>query len=121
MHDAAIFQTALQPLTKLAQSNMDLLTKFAASPAVTSLAIHDAQKLFQQAQDSAMKLAQSSAFSGLMQGFIQNYTEFLAEMSHSASAMVSQGQAAFMQQANEATSTVVEVTQSSARRLRHAA
>jgi uncharacterized membrane-anchored protein YhcB (DUF1043 family) len=121
MQDAAIFQTALQPLTKLAQSNMELITKFAASPAVTSLAINDAQKLFQQAQDSAMKLAQSSAFAGLMQGFIQNYTEFLAEMSHGASAMFSEGQAAFMQQASEATSNVVAATQSGARRLRSAA
>lgn len=121
MQDAAIFQTALQPLTKLAQSNMELITKFAASPEVTSQAISDAQKLFQQAQESAMKLAQSHAFAGLMQGFMKNYTDFLAEMSHSATAMFSQGQAAFMQQANEATSNVVEVTQSGARRLRHAA
>ncbi len=120
MQDAAIFQSALQPLTKLTQSNMDLITKFAASPEVISQAINDAQKLFQQAQESAMKLAQSHAFAGLMQGFLKNYTDFLAEMSHSTTAMFSQGQAAFMRQANEATSNVVEATQSGARRLRAA-
>ncbi len=120
MQDAAIFQTALQPLTKLAQSNMELITKFAASPEVTSQATNDAQKLFHQAQESAMKLAQSHAFAGLMQGFMKNYTDFLTEMSHSATAMFSQGQAAFMQQASEATSNVVAATQSGGRRLRAA-
>jgi uncharacterized membrane-anchored protein YhcB (DUF1043 family) len=121
MQDAAIFQSALQPLTKLTQANMDLVTKFAGSPEVTSQAINDAQKLFQQAQESAMKLAHSQAFAGLMQGFMENYTEFLTEMSQSATAIFSQGHAAFMKQANEATSNVVEATHSGARRLRHAA
>lgn len=120
MQDAAVFQSALQPFTKLTQANMDLIAKFSASPEVTSQAINDAQKFFQQAQESAIKLAQSHAFSGLMQGVMKNYTEFLTEMSHSATAMFSQGQAAFMQQANEATSNVVGVTQSGARRLRAA-
>jgi len=121
MQDAAIFQSALQPLTTLTQANMDLITKFSASAEVTSQAISDAQKLFQQAQESAMKLAHSQAFAGLMQGFMKNYTEFLTEISHSATAIFSQGQATFMQQANEVTSNVVEATQSGARRLRHAA
>jgi uncharacterized membrane-anchored protein YhcB (DUF1043 family) len=121
MQDAAIFQSAMQPLTKLTQANMELISKFSASPEITAQAINDVQKLFQQAQDSAMKLAHSQALAGLMQGFMKNYTEFLAEMSHTATAMFSQGQAAFMQQANEATSNVVEVTQTGARRLRHAA
>ena len=121
MQDAAVFQSALQPLTKLTQANMDLITKFSASPEATSQAINDAQKLFQQAQESAMKLAQSQAFAGLMQGFMKNYAEFLTEMSQGATTLFNQGQAAFMQQANEATSNVVEATQSGARRLRHAA
>ena len=121
MQDAAIFQSAVQPLTKLTQSNMDLITKFSASPEVTSQAINDAQKLSQQAQESVMKLAHSQAFAGLMQGFMKNYTEFLGEMSHGATAIFSQGQMAFMQQANEATANVIETTQSGARRLRSAA
>ena len=121
MQDAAIFQSAVQPLTKLSQANMELISKFSSSPEVTSLAINDAQKLFQQAQESAMKLAHSQAFAGLIQGFMKNYTEFLNEMSHTATAFFSQGQASFMQQANEATSNVVEATQTGARRLRNAA
>ena len=101
------------PTTPLVQSG---ITKFSASPEVTSQAINDAQKLFQQAQESAMRLAHSHAFAGLMQGFMKNYTAFLTEMSHSAMAVLSQGQAAFMQQATEARSNVVD----GARRLRHA-
>ena len=120
MQDAAIFQSALQPLTKLMQANMELITKFSTSPEVTSQAVKDAQKLFQQAQESTMKLAQSHAFAGLMQGFMANYTDFLTELSHSATAMISQGQAAFMQQTSEATSNAVAATQTGARRLRAA-
>ncbi len=111
----------MQPLTKLAQANMELVSKFSTSPEVISQAINDAQKLFQQSQESAMKLANSQSFAELIQGFMKNYTEFLAEMSHSATAIFSQGQATFVQQANEATSNVVDATQSGARRLRHAA
>ena len=120
MQDTAIFQSALQPFTKLTQANMELVTRFAASPEVTSQAINDAQKFFQQAQQSAMSLAQSQAFAGMMQGFMKNYTEFLTEMGHSATAMFSQGQASFMQQASEATSNAVEAAQTGARRLRSA-
>ena len=121
MLDTSAVQSAMQPLQKLAQSNMDLLTKFYASPEVTSQAMSDFQKLFQQTQESAMKLAQSHAFAGMIQGFINNYTEFLTEMSQNATTIASQGQAAFMKQATEATSGAVEATQTGARRLRSAA
>ena len=121
MQDSAAIQSAMQPLTKLAQSNMELLSKFSASPEVISQAINDAQKLFQQSQDSAMKLANSQAFAGLIQGFMKNYTEFLTEVSQSATTIFSQGQATFMQQAQEATSNVVDAAQGGARRVRQAA
>ena len=120
MYDATAFQASLQPLTKLTQSNVELLTRFAVSPEVTAQAINDAQRLFQQAQESAMKLSQSHAFGALMQGFMTNYIEFCTDLSQSAMAMVSHGQAALMQQATEATSNAVAATQSGARRLRAA-
>ena len=101
------FQFAMQPIIKLAQANMELITRFSTSPEVISQAINDAQKLFHQSQESAMKLAHSKAFAGLMEGFIKNYIEFFAEMCHSATAIFSQGQATFMQQANEATSNIM--------------
>lgn len=121
MLDTNALQSAMQPLQKLAQSNMDLLTKFSASPEVTSQAMSDVQKLFQQTQESAMKLAQSHAFAGMIQGFIKNYTEFVSEVGQNVATIASQGQAAFMKQATETTSGAIEATQTGARRLRSAA
>ena len=121
MLDTSAVQSAMLPLQKLAQSNMDLLTKFSASPEVTSQAMNDIQKLFQQTQQSAMKLVQSHAFAGMIQGFIKNYTEFLTEVGQNVTTIASQGQVAFMKQATEATSGAIEATQTGARRLRSAA
>ncbi len=57
-----------------------------------------------------MTLVHSQAFAGPMQEFMKDYTEFLTEMGHSATALFSQGQATFMQQASEAASNAVEAT-----------
>ena len=121
MLDTSAVQSAMQPLQKLAQSNMDLLTKFSGSPEVTSQAMSDVQKLFQQTQESAMKLAQSHAFAEMIQGFIKNYTEFMTDLSQNVMTIASQGQAAFMNQATEATSGAIDATQTGAKRLRSAA
>ncbi len=120
MFDATIFQSALQPLQKLAQSNMGLITRFSTSPEVTSQAMSDAQKLFQQTQETVLKLVQSQAFAGMTQGFIKNYTEFLTEMSQGMTSMASQGQAAFMKQATDATTGAMAATQAGVQRLRSA-
>jgi hypothetical protein len=53
MQDTAALQTAMQPFVKLRQAYMELISKFSMSPEVTSQAIHDAQAIFQQAQESA--------------------------------------------------------------------
>ncbi len=107
-----------QPFVKLAQSNMDLLTRFSTSPEVTSQATANVGQMFQQASESAMKLMQSGAFAHMMQGMLKNYTEFLTELSQSGMAMMSQGQAAFTRQAQEATRGVVEATDIRSRRSR---
>ena len=120
MLDTTVLQSAMQPLQKLAQSNMDLLTRFYASPEVTSQAVGDFQKLFQQTQESAMKLAQSQAFAGMVQGFIKNYTEFLTEASQGVASLASQGQAAFMKQATEAIKGAFDAGQAGVKRLRAA-
>ena len=120
MQDATM-QSAMQPFTKLAQANMDLMTKFSLSPEVTSQAMNDAQKLFQQAQDSAAKLTQSNAFAGFMEGLMKNFNEFFTELTQSGTAMLSQGQAALMHQVQDATGSVVDATQAGARRARPAA
>ena len=114
-------QVQAQPFVKLAQANMELLTRFYTSPEVTSQATANASQLFQQASESAMKLMHSGSFSHVMQGLLKNYTEFLTELSQSGMALMSQGQAAFMQQAQEAAQGAIGVADIRAKRARHAA
>jgi hypothetical protein len=64
---------------------------------------------------------QSGAFAQLMQGMMKNYSEFLMELSQSAMALMSQGQAAMVRQVQEASEGVVDVTDMRARRSRQAA
>ena len=52
---------------------------------------------------------------------MKNYTDFVSELSQSTYAMMSQGQAAFLQQTQEATSNVIDATDARARRPRQAA
>jgi hypothetical protein len=116
-----VIQAQAQPFFKLAQANMDLFTRFSTSPEMTAQASANASQLFQQATESAMKLMQSGAFAQMMQGMLKNYTEFLAELSQSSMAMMSQGQAALTRQVQEATDNVVDATEVRARRARSAA
>lgn len=120
MQDHAM-QTQAQPFVKLAQANMDLLTRFSTSPEVTAQTTANATQLFQQATESSMKLMQSGAFAHLMQGMLKNYTEFLTEFSQGGMAMLSQGQEAMVRQAQESTQGVVDAVQTTARRARQAA
>jgi hypothetical protein len=101
-----LMQAQAQPFVKLAQANMDLLTRFSTSPEVT---------------ESAMKLMNSSAFAHLMQGMMKNYTEFVTELSQSGMAMLSQGQAAMTRQMQDAASGVIDVADARGRRARQAA
>jgi hypothetical protein len=119
MQDTNPIQPMLQPFFKLAQSNIALLTQFSFSPEVVSQAFGNAQGLFQRTQDSTGQIAQSTAFAELAQGLMKNYTEFLMELGQGGMAMLSQGQAAFLRHAQEASSNVVDATQ--ARRTRQAA
>ena len=113
-----VMQVQAQPFVKLAQANMDLLTRFSTSPEVTSQVTANASQLFQQASESAMKLMQSGAFAHLMQGMFKNYIEFLGELNESGMTMLSQGQAALARQAQEATSNVIDAADVRGRRAR---
>jgi hypothetical protein len=68
-----------------------------------------------------MKLMQSGASAALMQGMLQNYTEFLGEMYQGWMAMMSEGQTALLHQAEEVTDNVIDVTVARGRRGRQAA
>jgi hypothetical protein len=116
-----LMQAQTQPFVKLAQANMDLLTRFSTSPEVTTQASANASQMFQQASESAMKIMQSGAFVHMMQGMLKNYTEFLAELSQSSMAMLSQGQAAMTRQVQEATNEVIDAADARGRRARQAA
>ncbi len=116
-----LMQAQAQPLVKLMQANMDLLTRFSTSSEVTSQATANASQLFQQATESSVKLMQSGAFAHLMQGMLKNYTEFLTDLSQSGMALMSQGQAAMTRQVEEATNDVIDAANTSGRRARQAA
>ena len=102
-----VMQLPMQPFIKLIQSNMELLTRFSTSPEVITQAMANMQSMFQQGQGSVSAPTQSNAFAELMQGMLRNYTEFVAEMTSSGMAMLTQGQAAMMQTAQEASSAVL--------------
>jgi uncharacterized membrane-anchored protein YhcB (DUF1043 family) len=112
-----LMQAQTQPFIKLAQGNMELLTRFSSSPEMTA----QATSLFQHATESATNLMQSGAFAQLMQGMMKNYSEFFMELNQSAMALMSQGQAAMLRQVQEASEGVVDVTDMRARRSRQAA
>jgi len=114
-------QIQAAPFVKLIQANIDLLTQFSTSPDVTSQAMADANQLFQQASGSTMKLMQSGASAQVMQGMMKNYTEFLTELGQSTMAMMSQANAALLQQSQEATNDVTDATENRGRRGRQPA
>lgn len=116
-----LMQAQTQPFVKLAQANMDLLTKFSTSPEITTQASANASQLFQQASESATKLMQSGAFATMMLGMLKNYNEFFTELSQSGMAMLNQGQATMTCQVQEATNEVIDAADARGRRARQAA
>jgi hypothetical protein len=116
-----LMQAQTQPFIKLAQANMDLLTRFSTSPEITAEASANASQFFQQASESAMKLMQSGALAQVMQGMLKNYTEFLMELSQGGMAMLSQGQSVMSRQVQEASNGVITAADARGRRARQAA
>lgn len=116
-----LMQAHAQPFVKLAQANMELLTRFSTSPEVAAQAGANASQMFQQASESTMRLMQSGAFAQLMQGMLKNYTEFLSELSQSGLAILAEGQAAVARQVQEASNGVIDAADARGRRARQAA
>ena len=116
-----LMQAAMQPFIKLTQANMELLTKFSMSPEVISQSMAGAQNAFQQGRETATTLVQSNAFAHLLQGMLKNYTEFMMEAGQTGMAALTQGQAAMMRQAQEASDNVVDASEARGRRARQAA
>lgn len=115
---APALQAAMQPLIKLTQANMELLTQFSASPEVIAQSMAAAQNMLQPGQKSVAGLAQSNAFAQLTQGILKNYTEFVTELSQSGMAALAQGQAEMVRRAQEASSQVIEASTAPGKRSR---
>lgn len=111
----------IQPFMKLAQSNIELWSKFSLSPEVMSEATRNMKSLWEQSQASAASLAQSQSFTALMQGMAKNYTDFVSELTQSTYALMSQGQAPLLHQTQEATANVIDAADARTRRPRQAA
>ena len=99
-------QAAFQPYVKLVQSNMELLKKYSISPEAMAKAMANAQSLLTPGQGAPVDSAQSQALAELAQGMIKNYTEFMAEVAKSGVELMAQGQAAFIQQTQQAADQV---------------
>ena len=101
-----VMQPFMAPFTKLAQSNLELFTKFSLSPEAVSQAMAQAQRIFMQQSPASLAPMQVSpnAIADLMMGLMKNYMEFLMELG--------QGGAALMQQAP---TTLAKATQQAAR------
>ncbi|GAA0748265.1 hypothetical protein LRH25_12870 [Ideonella azotifigens] len=111
-------QSAIQPLVKLTQANMALLTQFSTSPEVSSLSQVNTQDLLQQWQKSSGSLMQSNAFAQLGQGLMKNYTEFFAELGQNAMSAMAQGQAEMSRRVQEAGDNVIDATSERSKRAR---
>ena len=109
-------QAAMQPFLKLAQSNMELMMKFSMSPEAVRESMANAQNMFKQGQVSSTNLYTSTAFTEFMQGMLKNYTEFLMEFSQNGMAMLAEGQAAMVRQAEEIGSNVIDAADARGRR-----
>ncbi len=113
-------ETMMQPFMKLAQSNTELLTRFATSPEVTAQATKFVEDMMRQMQDLTMRLSESSATSTLAQGLMNNYLEFWRDLSGSMTTSLTQGQSALAEQAEVAANRAIDMTQANVRRARQA-
>jgi hypothetical protein len=105
VQDSFTTQTPLQPFIKLVQGNMALLAQFSLSPEVVSQTLAKAQSSSPRQSGAAGNVTQSNALGQLMQGVLKNYTEFVTELGQSGMTLLAQGQAAMLQQVEDATET----------------
>ena len=100
---------ALQPFMKLTQANMELLTRYAFSPEVTTETLRSLQAVFEQGPAGFARLGTPQALAALVQGLMQNYSQFLADVSQTGYGALFQAPLAFMQQVQGATGNFVDL------------
>jgi hypothetical protein len=109
-------QVQFQPLIKLTQRNVGLLTSFWTSPEVMSQFASSGTQWAQQANESAMKMMNSRAFAALSQGLVRNTVEFMSEFGQNAMATMWQRQLMLAEQAQDSVSGIVDEAQRTRRK-----
>jgi Tfp pilus assembly ATPase PilU len=102
MQDQETTYFPVQPWMKLMQSNMQLLMQYSMSPDVMSQAMSQWQELVQRSQGTATQLVKSGAFADLIQGMMNNYSQFMSESAQAGMSMLSQTTAAVANRAQQA-------------------
>jgi hypothetical protein len=111
-----VMQPFMAPFAKLAQSNLELFTKFSLSPEAVSQAMLQAQRMFVQQSPSAPLQVSlpPNAIAELMMGLLKNYMEFLMELGQGSTALMQQAPTtlsrATQQASRQTTATAVPPT-----------
>jgi hypothetical protein len=111
-------QAALQPYVKLVQSNMELLGRYSKFPEAMTQAMAKTQSLLRPGHGTPSSRAQPPAFAELVQGMVKNHASFMEKVAQSGIAMLAQGQAALLQQTQQATERLASSAKGRARRSR---
>ncbi len=107
-----LMQPFMAPFTKLAQSNLELFTKFSLSPETVSQAMAQAQRIFMQQSPASLAPVQVSpnAIADLMMGLMKNYMEFLMELGQGSATLMQQGPATMVKATQRATAAAMPPT-----------
>lgn len=98
-----VMQPFMAPFTKLAQSNLELLTKFSLSPEMVSQAMTQAQRMFSQQPSASPMAVPPNALADLMMGLMKNYMEFLMELGQGSATLMQQAPATLAKATQQAT------------------
>ena len=100
-----LMQPFMAPFAKLAQSNLELFTRFSLSPEAVAQAMAQAQRMFMQQSPATVTPMQVSpnAIGELMMGLMKNYMEFLMELGQGSAALMQQAPATLSRTTQQAT------------------
>lgn len=98
-----LMQPFMAPFTKLAQSNLELLTKFSLSPEQVSQAMTQAQRLFLQQPTATPLAVPPNALAELMMGLMKNYMDFLMELGQGSATLMHQAPTTLAKATQQAT------------------
>lgn len=107
-----LMQPFMAPFTKLAQSNLELFTKFSLSPEAVAQAMAQAQRIFMQQSPASLAPMQvpPNAIADLMMGLMKNYMEFLMELGQGSAALMQQAPPTLAKAAQQATRQATAAT-----------